>query len=375
MTVRQGRPVTVAVLLMWSTMTFGCATTPALRLMQLEESAIPRELDKGLLPAYVVEPPDILLIQAVSTLRTADSPLHPGDRLQIRLKNGLPINVETDPEANPLQFNAELEIELGFKLLAGTYLVGGDGAVNLGPAYGRVHVAGRTVVEAEAVIMEHLKRELQLLAPELQVTLEDVELPQPVGGEHLVRPDGRVSLGIYGDVFVAGMTLPEVEQAVRKQMIAAGVESPRVAVDVVAYNSKLIYVITDGGGFGEQVVRLPYTGNDTVLDAIAQIQGLSQVSSKRIWVARPVPANTGAAQILEVEWEDIAALGQTATNYQLLPGDRIYIKADKWIATDNLVSKIIAPAERILGFTSLGAGTVRTLNQMNQNTGNGNIGF
>jgi len=84
----------------------------------------------------------------------------------------------------------------------------------------------------------------------------------------------------------------------------------------------MIYIITDGGGFGEQVVRLPCTGNDTVLDAIAQVQGLSQVSSKRIGVARPIPADMGTAQILAVEWEDITALGQTSTNHQLLPGDR-----------------------------------------------------
>src|SRR5688572_12744981 len=86
----------------------GCATPPNVRLAQLEQSVIPRELDKATLPAYVVEPPDILLIQTVNTLRTAESRLLPGDRLQVRLKNGLPIDVGVDPETNPLQFNAEL---------------------------------------------------------------------------------------------------------------------------------------------------------------------------------------------------------------------------------------------------------------------------
>ncbi|HUQ72373.1 MAG TPA: hypothetical protein VM165_22795, partial [Planctomycetaceae bacterium] len=265
-----------------------------------------------------------------------------------------------------------LQIELGFKLLSGTYLVGSDGAVDLGPAYGKVVVVNRTVTEAEAAIREHLEREVQLKAPELQVTLEDVETPQVVGGEHLVRMDGRVSLGIYGDVLVTGMTLAEVEHAVKCQLMSAGIESPRVSIDVAAYNSKMIYIITDGGGFGEQVVRLPCTGNDTVLDAIAQVQGLSQVSSKRIWVARPIPANMGTAQILEVEWEDITALGQTSTNYQLLPGDRIYIKADSLIATDNYLSKVFAPIERVLGVTLLGMSVVRTT--QNSNGQNGNFG-
>jgi polysaccharide export outer membrane protein len=353
----------------------GCVTPPALRLMQLEESSIPRELEMATLPAYVVEPKDILLIQAVTTLRSASSPLMPGDRLQIQLKNGLPIDVGVDPELNPLQFNAELQVELGFKLLAGTYLVGSDGLVDLGPAYGRVAVVNMTVAEAEVAIRQHLEQEIRLKAPQIRVTLADIEFPQPVAGEHLVRPDGRVSLGIYGEVLVAGMTLAEVQEAVQRQLAARGVEHPRVAVDVLAYNSKQIYVITDGGGFGEQVVRIPYTGNDTVLDAIAQMQGLSQISSKRIWVARPVPATAGAAQILEVEWEDIVALGQTATNYQLLPGDRIYIKADTLIATDNFLAKAIAPVERVLGVTLLGFGVVRGSKNFNIQGGVGGGGF
>ena len=38
-------------------------------------------------------------------------------------------------------------------------------------------------------------------------------------------------------------------------------------MDVQGFNSKLYYVILDGGGAGQQVVRLPVTGNETVLDA------------------------------------------------------------------------------------------------------------
>ncbi len=353
----------------------GCVTPPAWRLAQLEQSSVPRELEKASLPAYIVEPPDILQIQAVSTLRAASTPLYAGDRLQIRLKNGLPIDVGVDAEANPLQYNAEAQLEIGFKLLDGVFLVGSDGNLDLGPAYGKVSVVNRTIDDAKQAILQHLQQNVQLKAPELQVTLADVELPQPVAGEHLVRPDGRVSLGIYGEVLVAGMTLKEVELAVRKQMSAAGIESPRVAVDVVAYNSKLIYVVIDGGGTGEQVVRIPYTGNETVLDAIAQIQGLSEVSSKRMWVARPVPAGAGEAQILEVEWEDIVALGQTATNYQLLPGDRIYIKGDTLMAVDTVLNKLLGPVERAAGTVLLGVGVVRSTRNVASGNNNNGGGF
>lgn len=358
-------------LVAWPLITLlGCATPPALRLAQLEQSYVPRELDKATLPAYIVEPPDVLVIQAVNTLRTPETPLRFGDRLRIQLKNGLPIDVGVDAETNPLQFNAELQIELGFKLLSGSFLVGSDGTVDLGPSYGKVRVVNLTVDQAAIAIRRHLEQKVGLTMPELLVTLDDVESPQPIAGEHLVRPDGRISLGIYGEVYVAGMTLPEVKLAVEEHL-KQFIQDPQVAVDVLAYNSKTYYIITDGGGFGEQVVRLPYTGNETVLDAISQIQGLSEVSSKRIWIARPSPAGTGVTQILEVAWEDITALGQTATNYQILPGDRIYIQADQWITADNLVAKILSPFERILGFTLLGVGTVQRIDFYNQFPGGG----
>lgn len=356
---RHGRSPIVWAMLLSQIVAGGCVTPPQQRLLQLQGASVPRELDKVNLPDYVVEPPDILLIQAMHTLRSPDSRLIPGDRLQVRLKNGLPLDLPEDDSASPSQRDAELQIELGFKVLAGSYRVESNGSLDFGPAYGKVHVAHMTPAEAEVAIVKHLITNVGVKAPEISVELEDLESPQPVAGEHLVRPDGRVSLGIYGEVYVAGMTLPEVRAAVMQQMAENGIQDPKVSVDVSTYNSKAYYIISDGGGFGEQVARFQYTGNETVLDAIAQINGLAEVSSKKIWVARPSPSDTCAAQILEVEWEDITALGQTSTNYQLMPGDRIYIQADHLVALNNKIEKIVAPVERLLGVSILGFNVLR----------------
>ena len=37
---------------------------------------------------------------------------------------------------------------------------------------------------------------------------------RPISGERLVRPDGKISLGLYGDVYVAGLTMPEVKEKI-----------------------------------------------------------------------------------------------------------------------------------------------------------------
>jgi hypothetical protein len=119
------------------------------------------------------------------------------------------------------------------------------------------------------------------------------------------------------------------------------------------------YVIGEGAGFGDSLIRLQITGNETVLDAISQINGLSRLASKRIWIARPAP--NGCVQRLYVNWNDITKKGETKTNYQIMPGDRIFLAENKLIATDSLVGKILNPIERAFGFATLGAESVEEI--------------
>jgi polysaccharide export outer membrane protein len=193
---------------------------------------------------------------------------------------------------------------------------------------------------------------------------------QPITGQHLVRPDGSIGLGIYGSVYVAGMTLDQAKVAI-EAFLSRRIKSPEVSVDVLAYNSKVYYVITDGGGYGETVTRFPVTGNETVLDAIGLINGLPPVASKRhIWVARRTPGTTGPIQVLPVDWCAITQQGLTGTNYQLMPGDRIYVKADRWRTFDAVVAKVLSPFERMIGVTLLGSSTVNSIRGRNT-SGNG----
>jgi len=328
----------------------GCVAPLALREVTADVALtdIPRELQKVSIPAYRVETPDILSIESVNNIRPVGDPLRAGDDLAIRVAGTLP----PDPSADPVQNE--------FKQISGIYRVQTDGTVDLGPEYGSVIVEGLSITGARAAIDAHLRREAGLNDPKVSVSLPNLNGKQMISGEHVIRPDGTVALGIYGSVYVNGMTLEEVKTAV-EQHLARYMHQPEVLVDVLAYNSKTIYVIADGGGAGESVVKLPFTGNETVLDAIADVQGLSEVSSKNIWVARPGPATGAVAQTMPVDWRAITQDAVTTTNYQLLPGDRIYIKADHMIATDNFIAKFTIPMSRLFGITLLGNGTVQAV--------------
>lgn len=235
---------------------------------------------------------------------------------------------------------------------------------------------------------------------------------QVLAGPHLVRPDGSIGLGSSGSVFVAGMTIEQAKFRIVEKIRDRGLENydslpsnadvPRIMeqrkkqaeaemreidktpirtkeiaaerfsvaniwnnlkVDVAAFNSKYYFVITDGGGYGETVVRVPCTGNETILDAISQIQGLPVVASKhRIWLARATPHDHDHPLILPVDWNGIVRRGSGATNYQVFPGDRIYVNSSKLIRVDSGLAKILSPIERLFGITLLGATTVNAIN-------------
>jgi polysaccharide export outer membrane protein len=206
------------------------------------------------------------------------------------------------------------------------------------------------------------------------VRLVSVASIQEIAGEHVVGPDGTVTLGSYGSVSVAGRNLAQAKQAIEAHL-SRYLENPIISVNVYAYNSKVYYVITEGAGFGDAVYRFPSTGNETVLDAISQINGLTEVSSKKIWIARPT-RDQSRVQVMPVCWEDITANGAVGTNYQVFPGDRVFVAEDKRVAVDTAIGKFVAPFERIMGFSLLGVGTTtRFSGRVLRGGGNPNSSF
>ena len=203
----------------------------------------------------------------------------------------------------------------------------------------------------------------------LQIDSLEGLLTQPVRGPHLIRPDGTIGVGSYGSVYVAGMTLDRVKVAVA-QLIHARLDPAKkslkdvmegLSVDVLAYNTKVYYVITDRVGFGEIVARFPITGSETVLDAISQLSGLPPEAARHhIWVARRCSEDK-KENILPVDWIGISQKGLTDTNYQLLPGDRIYVRADRLITFNYVLSKFLAPIERLFGVTLLASQAVNSI--------------
>jgi polysaccharide export outer membrane protein len=318
----------------------------------------PKELSKTTLPDYIIEPPDVLVIDAL--LRAAPTyRLRPSDAVTVIAGGDI----------------------LDAYNFSNQYLIQPDGSILLtapGPDIPQgldlspIQAAGLTTAELRDQL---LARQQAFYRPEINptvtVSIALIAAEQQIAGEHLVTPDGTVNLGFYGRVRVAGRTIEEARTAIRDHLVRQDFD-PEVAVDVVGYNSKVYYVVTQGAGLGDQVTILPARGNETVLDAIGQIQGLNSNNSTRMWIARPGGNDLGGDQILPVDWLAVTQRGDISTNYQVLPGDRVYVSEDKLVAVDTKLGKIISPLERILGVTALATSTAKSIHFFNQfNTGGG----
>lgn len=149
----------------------------------------------------------------------------------------------------------------------------------------------------------------------------DVAFEQTLRGQHLVRADGTISLGSYGRVTVEGLTLLQVKAKIAAHL-RKFIPNCSIDVEVEEFNSRAFYVISSSGG-PESMSRFPFSGNETVVDAVAMIGGFPR-DERKVWIARRRPSDV--EEILPVDWKGITQRGHTRTNYQLLPDDRVYVK-------------------------------------------------
>lgn len=375
---------------------------------RLQKLDAPNELSKVVLPSYTIEPPDILDIEAIRLVPNRGYLLNTMDvvRVKVRRRNfnriapndKLSVIVPGEPEAAPISGNYQVQPNglLIFGNSYGSIRVGGlsieeakkrieaqlstvltspkaevaisetadpvddefmisiDGTLDFG-IFEIVMIQDQTLAEARSALKRHFSKWFE--DPMVTISIVSTSGQQQINGEHLVGPDGNVTLGEYGLISVVGLTVEEVAAHIEARL-STRFDNPQVAVSVYSYNSRFYYVIAQGAGFGDQAFRFPITGNETVLDAITQINGLTEVSSSKMWIAR---ATSGKHRILPVDWQGVSSLGSADTNYQLLPGDRLYIAQDELIAFDRSLEKFISPLERLLGFSILGAETATRL--------------
>ena len=143
----------------------------------------------------------------------------------------------------------------------------------------------------------------------------------------VVQADGLIDLGFGGRIYVAGLQLDQAESVIAQRLSEYAKKQKMTLDEPIEVNikldeskSKFYYVL----GKGVQQARFPVSGRETVLDAVMQAQVKSNAMLEKAYVVRPHPQGL-PDQIMAVDWVAIRDRGDTTSNYQLFPGDRLVI--------------------------------------------------
>lgn len=135
-----------------------------------------------------------------------------------------------------------------------------------------------------------------------------------------VRPDGRISLPLIGELGAAGLTPEELREEIVKRLKEYQQSAVVASVIVQDVNSYKVFVL------GQVQVPGGYTlrSRTTVLQALSLAGGFSQFASKnKIVLIRKRP--DGLDDKIQVKFNDLVYDEESRANEYLRPGDTIFV--------------------------------------------------
>lgn len=175
-------------------------------------------------------------------------------------------------------------------------------------------------------------------------------LPDPIIERAVVvRPDGRISIDLIGDVQAAGRTVEEIAEDVQKQITRFKLGAVvTVAVTRAASSSvSLLGEVNSNRAFA----LLKQT---RVAEAIALSGGVNNFAN--LGKVRVVRNRGGRTTVIAVDLKAIQK-GDLRTNVMLEGGDIIYVPPTIWAKIGHTINAVLYPFQPFLGVGTSMAGT------------------
>lgn len=138
-----------------------------------------------------------------------------------------------------------------------------------------------------------------------------------------VRPDGKITVPLIGDVMAGGKT-PEEVSAEIKDKLQAFVRDPQVAVILTELRSHEYLSRVRVTGAVRSPVSIPYRQGMTVLDAVLAAGGTTEFAAPdRTELYRR--SGDGVTTPYAVRLDKVLQQGDLATNYPVQPGDVVTV--------------------------------------------------
>ncbi len=234
--------------------------------------------------------------------------------LQLATLDSLAVDVGDTVSVEPVSFDATIR-------LPGDQTVKPDGRISLGE-FGPFFAAGKSVEQLQLEIQSLIDSSISSRL-ETEFALQQQRTEQQDSDELVL--DGPTDDEQDKDVLQDQQARDRAQARQARRAFDDDRETQlrqnRISVRLTNWDSKKIYVLGEVNSPGSFV----YQGNETVLDAIIEAGGIgTKANHHAIIVSRP--SNCGDCKtVMKVCYDQIVQLGDASTNYQLLPGDRVYV--------------------------------------------------
>lgn len=145
---------------------------------------------------------------------------------------------------------------------------------------------------------------------------EDLSIAVPV------RPDGKISVPLIGDVQASGRAPEELAASIRSSL-AEYIREPQVSVVVTSMGSHEFTDRVRVTGAVRQPISIPHRSGMTVLDIFLSAGGANEFASLNN--AMLYRQSEDEVVAIPVRLDDILSKGMVETNYSMRPGDILTI--------------------------------------------------
>lgn len=142
----------------------------------------------------------------------------------------------------------------------------------------------------------------------------------------LVRPDGRVSLPLIGDITAVGKTAVQLAEAISEKLKEFK-ENPQVSIVVKEVNSYAVYVL----GEVARPAKYPLKSKTTILQAITLAGGFLPTAARNKLVVFRFGENGEKDVKLRASYDDIVLRDGAGQNITLKPGDTLVVPSENMV--------------------------------------------
>jgi len=160
---------------------------------------------------------------------------------------------------------------------------------------------------------------LMAVGDQLQISVwknPELSLSEPI------RPDGKISVPLVGDVLAVGLTPVELSRIIERKL-SAYIKNPNVTVILTSLQGHAFLSRIRVTGSVEKNISLTYHQGMTVLDAVLEAGSVDlYADSNSTKLHRRIGAKS---ETYDIRLEDIMKDGDMTTNVTLMPGDIITV--------------------------------------------------